>query len=115
MIKDLLFELFGEGELRPLYDGSYTYEIDDFRVDVLEKDGFWLVSVDLKETFNKISQSPIHFIYSEYEKFSNRKKKRIRQALNFLLQSRKNAGSYFGKMPGYDDLGEWVRGDFYKN
>jgi hypothetical protein len=115
MIKNILFELFGEGKISDTGHNYYHYDQDIFHIDLLEKDGFWLVSVDMKESFNKTSQSPIHFIYSEYEKFSNRKKKRIQSATNFLLTNRKSAGTYFGQLPGFDDLGEWVRGDFYKN
>lgn len=115
MIKDILFELFGEGKIVDVGYDYYHYEQETFHIDLLEQDGFWLVSVDLKESFNKTSQSPIHFIYSEYEKFSNRKKKRIQSATNYLLANRKSAGTYFGALPHFDDLGEWVRGNFYKN
>lgn len=115
MINDILFELFGEGKLVDIGYNYFHYEQDVFHVDLMEKYGFWLVSVDLKESFNKTSQSPIHFVYSEYEDLSNRKKKRIQSAINFLLANKKNAGGYFGELPGYDDLGEWVRADFYKN
>lgn len=115
MITDILFELFGEGKLVDTGHDYYHYDNDTFHIDLLEKDGFWLVSVDLHESFNKTSQSPIHFVYSTYEKFSNRKMKRIQNAINFLLANRKSAGGYFGELPGYDDLGEWVRADFYKN
>jgi hypothetical protein len=116
-VKDILFELLGEGSIKNCdYSDDYaTYECEDFHVDISEKNGFFLISIDLKTSFNKTSQSPIHFIYSPYEKFSKRKKSRIVSALNFLTRNKKEAGKYFGELPGYDDLGEHVRRDFYNN
>jgi len=115
MIQDLLFELFGEGKFEGTDYGYWQYKHEDFYIYILEKDGSWLVSVDLKSCFNKTSQSPIHFIYHEYEKFSSRKKKRIHSALNFLLRSEKDGGTFIGSLPGYDDLDDHVRYEFYNN
>jgi hypothetical protein len=115
MIKDLLFELLGTGKLKLILDNYnyYHYECEDFHVDLEERGGRWLVSIDLKSSFNKTSQSPIHFLYDDYSKFSKRKKKRIQQAINYLLANKKNAGTFCGRMPGFDDLDVYVRDDFY--
>lgn len=114
-ITELLFELFGEGKLVDHTYGYHQYECDKFHVDLLERNGFWLVSIDLKSSFNKTSQSPIHFIWSEFEKISERKLNRIKSAINYLLINEKTAGTFFHSLPGYDDLSEDVRVDFYKN
>lgn len=114
-ISDLLFELFGVGKLISETYGYHFYDCDEFHVDLLEKNGFWLVSIDLKSSFNKTSQSPIHFIWSEYEGLSERKMNRIKSAINHLLRNKKNAGKFFGGMDGYDDLNDDVRSDFYNN
>jgi hypothetical protein len=114
-MKDILFQLFGEGEL---IDGGYDYwhyTCDDFRVAIIEKDGNWLVSADLKETFNKVSQSPIHFMYFEDKKFSQRKMKRVHEAINFLRRNKKDAGKFWGHMDGFDDLSSDVLRDYYNN
>lgn len=62
--------------------------------------GETLISVDLRESFNKVKQCPIHFTIP----VSNRKTKRIREALKFLKKNEKIAGQFFGRMPGFDDL-----------
>lgn len=62
--------------------------------------GETLISVDLRESFNKVKQCPIHFTIPA----SNRKTKRIREALKFLKKNEKIAGQFFGRMPGFDDL-----------
>lgn len=116
MIQDLLFELLGGDRDTKLvshgYD-CYDYPHDDFKVCLEENHGWWLVSIDLHSSFNKVSQAPIHFIYSEYEKFSKRKKKRIHQALNYLLTHKKDSYGFFGRLPNFDDLDGDVRREFY--
>ena len=114
-ITELLFDLFGEGKLIDNSYDYYHYECNKFHVDLLEKNGFWLVSIDLNSSFNKTSQSPIHFIWSEFEDISKRKLNRIKSAINFLLANEKKAGTFFFSLPGYDDLSEDVRRDFYHN
>jgi hypothetical protein len=116
MIEDLLFELLGNGKLKLIHDDPnfYQYECEDFQVDLEEKDGLWIVSIDLKSSFNKTSQSPIHFVYDDYGKFSKRKKKRIQQAINYLVANEKDAGGFFGRLPGFDDLDVYARDDFYR-
>ena len=116
MIDDLLFELLGTGKLKLVYDDPnfYQYECDDFHVDLEEKDGLWLVSIDLKSSFNKTSQSPIHFLYDDYGKFSKRKKKRIQQAINYLVANEKDAGTFCGSLTGFDDLDVYARDEFYR-
>lgn len=115
MVKDLLFELFGEGELEPFYDNHFLYTNDIFRIEVLMNNDSNLVSVDFKSCFNKVSQCPIHFIHQEYKKFSRRKKNRIRQALRYLQSNKKIAGTYFGKLDYFDDLSVDVLNDFNIN
>jgi hypothetical protein len=68
-----------------------------------------LVSVDLRKCFNKVSQSPIHFVLP----LSKRKKARVHSAINFLLANKKDAAGFFCGLPGFDDLDESVRGNFY--
>ena len=114
-MKEILFQLFGEGEL---VDGGYDcwhYTSDDFRIEIVGKDGSWLVSVDLQEYFDKASKAPIHFMYFEDKKFSKRKMKRIHEAINFLRRHNMDAGNFFGSMDGFDDLSSDVRRDYYNN
>ncbi len=107
-LKEELEKTFGtlvEKEYEDL--GQYRlFKSDDFRVDTFEnKAGEVLVSVDLNSSFNKVSQSPIHFILP----LSKRKGKRVQSALNYLLRNRKDAGTFWGQPPGFDDLSEDIR------
>lgn len=107
MIDDLLFELFGSIRKVDDYSGFETdysvYQNDDFIINVEKnKNNEYLISVDLSVVFNKVSQSPINFIYNG--KLSKRKKQRIFQAVNHLLRNRQIAGGFFGRMDGFDDL-----------
>ena len=115
MLKETLFELFGElNTVHELDESGYVrYSTDDFIICVDEYHGFHIVSVDLKEVFNKPSQSPIHFQFSEYKPLSKRKKDRIREATRYLLANRKIAGKFFGCMDGFDDLSSSNRLSFY--
>lgn len=116
MLKETLFELFGE--LNTVHDldecGYGNYTTDDFIICVNEYRGRYHVTVDLKEVFNKTSQSPIHFKVNPDKKLSKRKKNRIREATRFLLSHRKIAGTFFGCMDGFDDLGYAVQTQFYR-
>jgi hypothetical protein len=114
-MKEILFQLFGEGELVDDGYDCWHYTSDDFRISITGKDDTWLVSVDLKKCFNKASQSPIHFMYFEGKKFSRRKIKRIHEATNFLRRHAHEAGQFWGHMDGFDDLSSDVRSDFYSN
>lgn len=116
MLKETLFELFGEFDtIHELDECGYArYSTDDFIICVDERHGFFLVSVDLKEVFNKTSQSPINFEISEYKSISKRKKDRIREAMRFLIKNRKDAGGFFGCMDGFDDLSSDIRRAFYQ-
>jgi len=116
MLKETLFELFGElNTVHELDECGYArYSTDDFIICVDEYHGFHIVSVDLKEVFNKTSQSPIHFEFSEYKPLSKRKKDRIREAMRFLIKNRKDAGGFFGCMDGFDDLSSDIRRAFYQ-
>ena len=115
MLKETLFELFGElNTVHELDESGYVrYSTDDFIICVDEYHGFHIVSVDLKKVFNKTSQSPIHFEFSEYKPLSKRKKNRIREATRYLLTNRKIAGQFFGCMDGFDDLSSSNRLAFY--
>ena len=92
MLKETLFELFGDFDTVNDIDelGYGRFSTDDFTILVYEQRGFYLVSVDLIETFNKESQCPIHFEISEYKSLSKRKKDRIREAIRFLIKNRKD-------------------------
>jgi hypothetical protein len=115
MLKETLFELFGELDtVRELDESGYAhYSTDDFIICIDEHHGFHIVSVDLKDVFNKTSQSPIHFQFSQYKPLSKRKKNRIREATRYLLANRKIAGGFFGCMDGFDDLSSSNRLAFY--
>jgi hypothetical protein len=115
MLKETLFELFGELDtVHELDESGYGhYTTDDFSICVDERHGFYLVSVDLREVFNKTSQCPIHFEISSYKELPKRKKNRIREATRFLLANRKIAGKFFGRMDGFDDLSSSSRDQFY--
>lgn len=106
MLKETLFELFGELEtIHELDECGYAHYRDDkFVIHVDGDNGSYHVSVDLGEVFNKTSQSPIHFEVSKYKSLSKRKKNRIRQATRYLLSNKKIAGKFFGEMNGFDDL-----------
>lgn len=114
MIGNLLFELLGSLTLSNSYDDmQYSiYKNEKFIVIVHHHKGRRLVSVDLNSAFNKESQMPIHFIVNRHD-ISSRRKKRIIAGINHLLSNEKDAGSFFGQMDGYDDLGIWVRDGFY--
>ena len=114
-MKEILFQLFGEGELVDDGYDCWHYTSDDLRISITGNHGTWLVSVDLKEYFDKTSQSPIHFMYFEDKKFSRRKIKRIHEATNFLRRHAHEAGQFWGHMDGFDDLSSDVRRDFYNN
>jgi len=117
-LKQTLFELFGDYLLVPCEFNTeptyyYTYNTDELRVDIADNYGYYLVSVDLKSCFNKVSQSPIHFTFSEYGKLSKRKKNRINQAVRFLMANEKDAGTFLGEMKAFDDLGWLTRKEYY--
>lgn len=68
-----------------------------------------LVSMDFKAVFNKASQAPIHFILP----IKGRKLKRLKQAIKFLVENKKIAGTFFGRLPGFDDFDSTVLFSFY--
>ncbi len=109
-MKDQLEAIFGtvSGEK----EGEYSvFRTNDFRIDVEDGGDEFLVSVDLKSCFNKVSQSPIHFILP----LSKRKEKRVKEALNFLLARKKEAGTFWGRLEGFDDVDESNRSEFWRN
>lgn len=117
-LKLTLFELFGDHQvISSLYntDPTYyhSYHTENLHIDIEDNFGYYLISVDLQSCFNKRSQSHIHFILSEYEILSERKKNRIREAVNFLLKSKKDVGKFMGQLPGFDDLGWQTRKEYY--
>jgi hypothetical protein len=116
MLKETLFELFGEFDTVSDLDelGYGHFSTDDFTILVHGQHGFHLVSVDLNDCFNKESQCPIHFEVSDYKPLSKRKKDRIREATNFLIRNREDAGGFFGRMDGFDDLSSDIRRAFYQ-
>lgn len=116
MLKETLFELFGDFDTIHDEDqcGYSSFATDDFTIRVCRYSCFYLVSVDLIETFNKESQCPIHFELSDYKPLSKRKKDRIREAMRFLIKNRKDAGSFLGCMDGFDDLSSDIRRAFYQ-
>ena len=114
-LKATLFELFGEAELKEWdsWENHYTYHTDDFHVEIEDDNGLYLVMVDLHGCFNKSSQCPLCFRLDEYKPLSRRKKNRIHQAINFLLMNKKDAGTFWSHLPGFDDLGQDVRYAYY--
>ena len=60
-------------------------------------------AIDLRKTYNKDSQMPIWFKIKKGF-ISKRKLKRVNEAINFLINNKKEAGTFLGQMPGFDDL-----------
>ncbi len=88
-----------------------TYKDDDF-IFLFQRHEYLddiLVSIDFKSCFNKTSQCPIHLILP----IKGRKLKRLKQAIKFLIDNRKIAGTFFGELPGFDDFDSETLYTFY--
>lgn len=117
-LKSTLFELFGDHSLvSSKYNTEpshyYSYNTEKLHISIADNFGYYLVSVDFIFCFNKTSQSPIHFTFSEYKSLSKRKKNRIREAVNFLLKNEKDAETFMGGLLGFEDLGWLTRKEYY--
>jgi len=114
-VKDTIFRFFGDDNFKfDYYSYRFTAIGDTFRIDVLVSWEKACFSVDFKESFNKVSQSPIHFVVETGKEISSRKTKRIFEALRFLQKNEKEAGHFFGVMQGFDDLSSENYYNFYQ-
>ena len=117
IIKQEMFNLFGEGNLEFYYNcfniTQYKYTNDIFHIEVFERNSQYLINVDFHNYFNKSSQCPLCFIVNS-KGLSKRKRNRIHCAINFLLRNKKTANYWF-TLPGFDDLGQYNRYLFYNN
>lgn len=115
-ISDTLFLFFGTGLKKTHSGDGWAYYGDGvFSVSVESSSNAALFSIDLASCFNKVSQMPIHFIIEAGKPISNRKMKRICQSITFLMTHRKDAGVFFGSLPGFDDLDSEQRMNFYQS
>ena len=114
VISDTLFLFFGSDLEKSDSGDNWEYHRNkDFFVAVQKGCSNALISIDLKSCYNKESQMPIHFSVELGNPISNRKMKRICQAITFLMTHRKDAGGFFGSLPGFDDLDSEQRQKFY--
>jgi hypothetical protein len=116
IVKETLFLFFGTDLELANGDEEYHWSYhrnDKFFVAVTKKETGVLFSIDLRSSYNKESQMPIHFVVKLGESLSNRKMKRICEAITFLQRNEKEAGQYFGSIPGFDDLSSEIRMNFY--
>lgn len=79
--------------------GYGLYLTEKFRVDTFTKGGKVFASVDLRSCFNKVSQSPIHFVFP----MNKRQEKRLVKAVDFLKNA-KNPGTFWGEMLGFEEF-----------
>ncbi len=79
--------------------GYGLFLTEKFRVDTFTKGEKVLVAVDLRSCFNKVSQSPIHFVFP----LKKRQEKRLKKAVESLLEF-KNPGTLWGILPGFDEF-----------
>lgn len=114
--KSVLFRFWGDS-LEKVFDEEFYafYRSDEWIVVVYRSWEGICVSCDLRSCYNKESQNPINFYISIERGISARKEKRIFAALNFLLANRKDGGTFWSALPNFDDLGQHVRDEFFKN
>ena len=113
-ISDTLFLFFGSDLEKSASGDDWEYHRnDDFFVAVSKAWSMALISIDLRHCYNKESQMPIHFVIEAGKPISNRKMKRVCEAITFLIRNKKDGGGFFGSLPGFDDLDSEQRQKFY--
>jgi hypothetical protein len=97
---------FNPGEQINLFD-------DDLYLHVLYNNGYNLVCVDNKKCYNKESQCAVFFTLP----LSDRKKERLKKALDFLRtkEGERASATFEFKQYGFDEFGSHVRKEFYQN
>ncbi len=119
-LQDILFLFFGTIKRETIFEDDYGditysfYSNNDFKIHVAEHSEKAAIGVDLISCYDKPSKMPVHFVVDLRKDLSSRKKKRIFEALNFLLKNEKDAGGFFGEMPGFDDLGSHKMFEIYQ-
>lgn len=111
---DFDLELIGEDFISKRFSDE-RFVITNQKLIIIQekKSNFDLYCIDLLSCYNKQGQMPICFIIEE-DQISNRKLKRINQAIQYLLDHEKEAGTFLGELPGFDEFNNsQVRREFY--
>lgn len=111
-IKNELFSIFGEMKEICSYSDSIKFHSEKFVVQAIKYSEKypWVISANVFGFCHK--DDVIHFNLSK--PLSRRKMRRIHDALNFLLRNKKSWGSYYGEIPGFDDLGRRAAWNYKK-
>lgn len=108
------FTHFGKTEIVHSHEEFMHYRCGDFSVHTDRTPLGVMFHIDLKHLYDKTSKCPIHFVAEVADPLSRRRKRRIEAGLSFLLANKKEAGGYFGSMPGFDDLDMEPCHEFYR-
>jgi hypothetical protein len=104
-MNDIVFKFFGECEIDRDYDTTIVYSNKEFVI-ICSKNqqNYTLLSVGMQGYFDKQKDCPLQILIGPEEKISRRKKKRIFNAINYMLRNKDDLTSW-GDLEGFDDLG----------